>query len=125
MLQSMYYNNLKLVPGLAYDFRITTRPTEPNNTIYRGVFVKYEADDMDRQWAIFDMIFWSHTFPPLKTMKFYTGYMLIRSCMSPIVAKQLARGLSNRIPEDCAGIIERMLVGNETVGRGPDRYAER
>ena len=44
---------------------------------------------------------------------------------SPALAKQVARGLCDRIPEDCAGIIERMLVGDKIVGKGPDRYAER
>jgi hypothetical protein len=45
----------------------------------------------------------------------------------PLVAKQCARGLAEKIPEDCAGIIERMLVGNSVVGVacGPDRYAKR
>lgn len=41
----------------------------------------------------------------------------------PLVAKQCARGLAEKIPEDCAGIIERMLVGD--LGKGPDRYAKR
>ena len=42
-----------------------------------------------------------------------------------LMAKQVARGLCDRIPEDCAGIIERMLVGDKIVGQGPDRYEER
>ena len=42
-----------------------------------------------------------------------------------LLAKQVARGLCHRIPEDCAGIIERMLVGDKIVGKGPDRYEQR
>jgi hypothetical protein len=43
----------------------------------------------------------------------------------PTLAKQYARGLSHKIPEDCAGIVERFLVGDKLVGQGPDRYPER
>jgi len=58
----------------------------------------------------------------LSLMSKYVTYMIDTS---PALAKQVARGLCDRIPEDCAGIIERMLVGDKIVGKGPDRYAER
>jgi hypothetical protein len=51
--------------------------------------------------------------------------MKVKLSISPLTAKQVARGLCDRIPEDCAGIIERLLVGDKIVGKGPDRYAER
>jgi hypothetical protein len=55
-------------------------------------------------------------------MSKYVTYMIDTS---PTLAKQVARGLCDRIPEDCAGIIERLLVGDKIVGNGPDRYEER
>ena len=58
----------------------------------------------------------------LSLMSNYVTYIIDTS---PTLAKQVARGLCDRIPEDCAGIIERMLVGDKIVGQGPDRYAER
>lgn len=51
--------------------------------------------------------------------------MIINLATGYLIAKQVARGLCDRIPEDCAGIIERMLVGDSIVGHGPDRYPER
>ena len=44
--------------------------------------------------------------------------------ISPTLAKQYARGLCEYIPEDCAGIIERFLVGT-MAGYGTSRYAQR
>ena len=42
-----------------------------------------------------------------------------------VMSEQVARGLSNRIPENSAGIIQRMLIGNKPTGRGPNRYPAR
>jgi hypothetical protein len=42
-----------------------------------------------------------------------------------IMSEQVARGLSNRIPENAAGIIQRMIIGNKPAGRGPNRYPAR
>ena len=58
----------------------------------------------------------------ISLMSKYVTYMIDTS---PTLAKQVARGLCDRIPEDCAGIIERLLVGDKIVGNGPDRYEER
>jgi hypothetical protein len=38
-----------------------------------------------------------------------------------LLSEQYARGLCDRIPEDCAGIIQEFLVGS-TPGSGPSRY---
>ena len=58
-------------------------------------------------------------------LSLYTRYMKIWHDIPSMIAKQCARGLSEWIPEDCAGIIERMVLGDEIVGKGPDRYPER
>ena len=42
-----------------------------------------------------------------------------------VVASQVARGLSNTISENAAGIVKRMLVGNTPSGRGPNRFPAR
>ena len=44
-------------------------------------------------------------------------------CNKMIKSGQVARGLSEKIPEDCVGIVERFLVGN--VRMGSDRYLKR
>ena len=90
----------------------------------KGVFVKYVIDNIGRQWAIFDMI-WSNKPWAVARLTLYTLYMKIWHDIPSMIAKQSARGLSEWIPEDCAGIIERMVVGDEVVGKGPDRYPER
>jgi hypothetical protein len=42
-----------------------------------------------------------------------------------IMSNQVARGLSNRVGENAAGIIQRMLIGNKPTGSGPNRYPSR
>lgn len=114
-----YYN---LTPGKLYDFTIINydiKTSRYDYFTYTGTFKKYWYDWIHRQHCIFDIPESPHR------MTIACNSMKVKPSLSPIVAKQFARGLCDRIPEDCAGIIERMLMGNNIVGRGPDRYPER
>jgi len=77
--------------------------------IFREKSIEYEYDDDNSRLL-------SSNDLKNRIINLATGYL---------IAKQVARGLCDRIPEDCAGIIERMLVGDKIVGKGPDRYTER
>lgn len=111
-----------LIPGKLYDFTIINydfKTLRYDYFTYTGTFKKYWYDYTYRQHCIFDLPDSPHR------MTIVSSTMKVKPSLSPIMAKQFARGLCDRIPEDCAGIIERMLMGNKIVGRGPDRYPER
>jgi len=111
-----------LTPGKLYDFRMINYDVITKRYkyfTYTGTFKKYYYDWIHRQHCIFDL-----TGSPNR-MTVPCNNMKVKPSLSPVVAKQFARGLCDRIPEDCAGIIERLLVGDKIVGQGPDRYEER
>jgi len=111
-----------LIPGKLYDFRMINYDVTTKHYkyfTYTGTFKKYYYDWNKRQHCIFDLA----GSPSRMTVP--CNSMRVKPSLSPIMAKQFARGLCDRIPEDCAGIIERMLMGNAIVGKGPDRYPER
>ena len=111
-----------LTPGKLYDFTIINydiKTARYDYFTYTGTFKKYWYDWVYRQHCIFDLPNSPHR------MTIACNAMKVKPSLSPIMAKQFARGLCDRIPEDCAGIIERLLVGDKIVGQGPDRYAER
>lgn len=111
-----------LTPGKLYDFTIINydiKTARYDYFTYTGTFKKYWYDWVYRQHCIFDLPNSPHR------MTIACNTMKVKPSLSPIMAKQFARGLCDRIPEDCAGIIERLLVGDKVVGKGPDRYAER
>ena len=111
-----------LIPGKLYDFTIINYDIKTSRYgyfTYTGTFKKNWYDYTYRQHCIFDLPDSPHR------MTVACNSMKVKPSLSPIVAKQVARGLSEYIPEDCAGIIERMLVGDRIVGQGPDRYPER
>jgi hypothetical protein len=126
MLESIHHTRgLELVPGQVYTFsQETLIDRKDPDKLRKGVFVEYVFDTLYRQWAIFNMI-WSENRSGAPTLTLYTEYMKIWHDIPSMIAKQSARGLSQWIPEDCSGIIERMLVGDVIVGKGPDRYPER
>ena len=72
-----------------------------------------------------DLIFSGVKLTPSTLCLFPPSRFDFQEMFNPLLAKQIARGLSERITEDCAGIIERMLVGDDVVGKGPDRYSPR
>jgi len=109
---------MPLIPGALYKFKCSDFWSE-STIIYKGIFVKQnEYPEYNYKYTVFKL----NCSTELSLMSNYVTYMIDTS---PALAKQLARGLCDRIPEDCAGIIERMLVGDKIVGKGPDRYAER
>jgi len=106
---------MPLIPGKLYNFK--SHPL--NGSIMKGIFLGY-SEHLDMTVCMFELFnspyrLWLAN---LKILKFIIN-------TEPIFAKQVARGLCDRIPEDCAGIIERMLIGDRIVGQGPDRYPER
>ena len=97
-----------------------------SNIVYTGVFLNYDyrtihpSENKIRR-CVFDVL--DAHYPGLMMLSFKNIQVI--PAKGSLIAKQVARGLCDRIPEDCAGIIERMLVGNQIVGKGPDRYPER
>jgi len=126
MLLSLHHPlGLDLVPGQVYTLSLEIEINRKNpDKLRKGVFVKYVIDNIHRQWAIFDMI-WTKKPWGAPRLSLYTLYMKIWHDIPSMIAKQSARGLCDRIPEDCAGLIERMVVGDAVVGKGPDRYPTR
>ena len=107
-----------LIPGKLYNFKFYTKDDKKNNT-YVGIFIKYLHISYDDPSCIFECL--GHT----TQISILASQLKFVMNTDPIFAKQFARGLCDRIPEDCAGIIERMIVGDKVVRKGPDRYAER
>ena len=107
--------HFNLVPGTLYNFK---HPVYKNKVL-RGIFVKHKYDWVLAQSCVFDSV------DSLPRITLRSNRLTIWPSTEPMLAKQYARGLCDYIPEDCAGIIERLLVGNRIVGKGPDRYAER
>ena len=125
-----------LEPGKTYTFQIWS-------DVYTGVFMTYsyrgrnqydEHVEFKHHHLYSNYEYYGYTpsylFNVLEGK--YTGEIMLDlnvinfiTAKHALMAKQVARGLCDRIPEDCAGIIERMLVGDKIVGKGPDRYAER
>jgi hypothetical protein len=109
---------MPLIPGALYKFKCNDFWSEPT-IIHKGVFVKEnEYPQYNYKYIVFRL----NRSTEISLMSKYVTHMIDTS---PTLAKQVARGLCDRIPEDCAGIIERLLVGDKIVGKGPDRYEER
>jgi hypothetical protein len=109
---------MSLIPGALYTFKYNA-PYEDSNIIRKGSFLK------ENTYPGFVEKFWLFELNRSTQMSLPSKYVTYIIDTSPALAKQVARGLCDRIPEDCAGIIERMLVGDKIVGKGPDRYEER
>jgi hypothetical protein len=105
----------ELIPGKLYNIRHKWIKDEP----FTGIFIKYKIDWIRSESCVFED-------PDFKTrVTIKSNRCIVKHSAHPMLAKQYARGLCDRIPEDCAGIIERLLVGDKIVGKGPDRYPER
>ena len=115
---SFYRSKIPLIPGTLYYFKDIF-----HDKTHMGIFIRYDyvkEDERDVETCVFEG-FWSETIQ----MAIPSMFLKVISHSGPLICKQMARGLCDRIPEDCAGIIERMLVGDRVVGKGPDRYPER
>ena len=111
-IKSIYHTGYLLTPGEEYFFK-----RNGDKKMQRGKFVNYV--DSGRQTCVFRIT-------PIETAYMQSIHLKI----TPVIkgrhfAKQIALWLSERMPEDCAGIIERMLMGDKIVGTGPDRYESR
>ena len=109
---------MSLIPGALYKYKCDG-PYDDKSIIRTGIFVKQKTYS-DPEWK-----FWVFKMDRYTKISLNASYVTYKIDTSPALAKQVARGLCDRIPEDCAGIIERMLVGDSIVGHGPDRYPER
>ena len=106
------------IPGALYHYKYNTIYDYPN-IIRKGTFLK------ENTYPGFGGKFWVFQLNRSTQISLSSDCVTYMIDTSPALAKQVARGLCDRIPEDCAGIIERMLVGDKIVGKGPDRYSER
>jgi len=117
-----YPNKTKMtpIPGALYNFKCDKFWGDPT-IIRQGIFVK------QNEYPGSPVKYWVFQLSRSIQVSLNSRYVTYTMDTSPTVAKHVARGLctSKRIPEDCAGIIERMLVGDTIVGKGPDRYEER
>lgn len=108
------------IPGALYKYKYGVYDGyNDKSTIRTGIFLRQNT------YPYYEGKFWvfkNNRYTESSLVAHHVSYMIDTS---PVLAKQVARGLCDRIPEDCAGIIERMLVGDSIVGKGPDRYAER
>lgn len=116
MRKTLYTSQIPLIPGKVYNFKSNSL----NGRKMKGTFVGYrlEGDETILAFNLFNL-----PYDDLRGINLKKAIITINT--EPIFAKQVARGLCDRIPEDCAGIIERMLIGDRIVGKGPDRYPER
>ena len=107
-------------PGALYNFKSDTFWDNPN-TIHQGIFVK------QNEYPGSSNKYWVFQLSKSTQISLNSRYVTYIIDTSPTLAKNVARCLctSKGISEDCAGIIERMLVGDVIVGKGPDRYEER
>jgi hypothetical protein len=108
------------IPGALYNFKYDTFWDNPDR-IRQGIFVKQNEYPGSQEK------FWVFQLSRSTQVSLISRYVTYIIDTSPTVAKHVARGLctSKGISEDCAGIIERMLVGDVVVGKGPDRYEQR
>jgi len=109
---------MSLIPGALYKFKCHDFWSDPS-IIHKGFFVK------QMKYPTCDYIVFKLNRSIETILMYQSNHVTYMIDTSPALAKQVARGLCDRIPEDCAGIIERMLVGDKIVGKGPDRYSER
>jgi hypothetical protein len=109
---------MPLIPGALYNFKYNT-PYDDPNIIHKGTFLK------ENKYPGFGGKYWVFQLNRSTQTSLSSKYVTYMIDTSPALAKQVARGLCDRIPEDCAGIIERMLVGDTIMGKGLDRYSER
>ena len=110
-----YIHTGSLEIGKTYTFK-----SKESNIVYTGVFLKYDCYGHVSRPVFYVL---DGPYQGVNTISFKNIQVI--PAKGSLMAKQFARGLCDRIPEDCAGIIERMLVGDSIVGKGPDRYAER
>lgn len=110
---------MALIPGALYKFKYGCSIDTGGNIIHTGIFIK------EAKYTGYNQKFYVFTWDSSPQTDLVSKYITYKMDTSPTLAKQVARGLCDRIPEDCAGIIERMLVGDSVVGKGPDRYPER
>ena len=110
---------MPLIPGALYKYKYDIYDGyNDKNTIRTGIFLRQNT------YPYYEGKFWVFKYRYTET-SLPANHVKYMMDTSPVVAKQVARGLCDRIPEDCAGIIERMLVGDTIMGKGPDRYPER
>jgi len=114
VLESLYHKGFELLTGTMYEYK---RPAcryhiEP---WCRGVFVKHTVK-RGVQMCEF-VVGGSSVCVPSSSLKVRTPFM------GSSMGGQLGRGLcDNGLPEDCAGVVVRMLC---VATKGPDRYPAR
>ena len=121
LLESLYHKHVTLEPGRMYYFK--EHYFYMKSPLLKGLFVKHVVTKTGRQFSEFvrDCKNFQVTDKvPSLTLKVRPVFM------SNLMRKQVGRGLcDNGLPEDCAGVVERMLVENTVVRKGPDRYPAR
>jgi len=112
---NLFHKNL--ASGQLYWYR-NTAPSLRYNTLQSAIFRGYVKNKSNVHQCVFEDMRGRVFILPSKNL-------VMNLSQIPMLAKQYARGLCNRMPEDCAGLVERFLVGDKVVGPGPDRYPER
>jgi hypothetical protein len=87
---------------------------------YTGVFLRFTHP----RYAEFRLVYPASGIISIRIDEPSFLFKEVEGPMSPTLAKQYARGLCEYIPEDCAGIIERFLIGS-MAGYGASRYPVR
>jgi len=87
---------------------------------YTAVFLRFTHP----RYAEFKLVYPASGIVSVRIDDKHFVFKQAESPLSPTLAKQYVRGLCEYIPEDCAGIIEKFLVGT-MAGDGPSRYPMR
>jgi len=113
-------NKKRLLVGKIYSF--STKCSDNCNCCptYRGVFLRFTHP----RYAEFKLIYPASGIVSVRIDDKQFVFKNAEPPFSPTLAKKYVSGLCEYIPEDCAGIIERFLVGT-MAGDGPSRYPER
>lgn len=63
--------------------------------------------------------------PPMMLCSYSTNEWIFFESADEIISGQVARGITKRVGENAADLIQRMLIGNKPAGRGPNRFPSR
>ena len=113
-------NRHRLIIGKIYSISNKCSNTCVCCPTYTGVFLRITHP----MYAEFKLVYPASGIISIKIDSQRFVFKEVEGPMSPTLVKQYARGLCEYIPEDCAGIIERFLIGS-MVGYGPSRYPVR
>ena len=123
---------MDLVPGRRYRIEDRIDANEPH---LLGTFVKSYGYPIKRQNRIITEV--STLFNDITqldgrriyeietSVNFDTNAYIFYEAAESIIANQVARGLSARVPENAAGLIRRFTIGNNLPRRGPNRFPAR